>query len=333
MSDILEPVPPAAATPAPPPPPEKKPRRWKRFILYVLATLGVLALLLVGLAWYHASQGPALVKIDEAASIDESMTRNYGKYSPEKKGYLYVDQSNEPYLVRVVQQARIEAVGASDELYFVASGTSLSGSGSQFYGVFQIRSDGKGGDGLTEVAEPLRYDTLVPITPEKVRFEALSETIWGWVIKTQTGVNPKQERVSVTNVVLAPHGDRIAELATFRAAADADPGRDCGQANTEYAEWAKQVAEYYNQPDDTPAAHTAAGDALADHEPLRCEHARWTYATAPVNGPLPGPLIVTAKGTQYGAPLEAKSWKLMFDSKAFVYNVPPELETEDAQGD
>jgi len=208
MSDILEPIPPVAPTEAPAP--KKKRRSWKRFVLYVFAALGVLAILLVGLAWYHASQGPVLVKIDEAASIDESMTRNYGKYAPDKKGYLYVDQSNEPYLVRVVQQARIEAVGASDELYFVTSGTSLSGTGSQFYGVFQIRSDGKDGDGLVEVAEPARYDTAAPVTPEKVRFEALSETTWGWVIKTQSGLNPKQERVIVTNVVLAPHGDRIA---------------------------------------------------------------------------------------------------------------------------
>ncbi len=331
MSDILEPVPPVVVTE--PPPPEKKPRRWGRYVLYVLATLGVLAIVLVGAAYYHAQQGPQLVKIDEAASIDESMTRNYGKYSPEKKGYLYVDQSNEPYLVRVVQQARIEAVGASDELYFVASGTSLSGTGSQFYGVFQIRSDGKGGDGLVEVAEPLRYDTAAPITPEKVRFEALSETTWGWVIKTQTGLNPKQERVAVTNVVLAPHDDRIVELASFRASADADPGIDCAQANADYAAWEKKIGEYTNPPEGATPELTAAGEALADNEPLRCEHARWTYATAPVAGPLPGPLTVTAKGTQYGAPLEAKSWKIMFDSKAFVYNVPPELESEDAQGD
>lgn len=331
MSDILEPIPPVAPTEAPAP--KKKRRSWKRFVLYVFAALGVLAILLVGLAWYHASQGPVLVKIDEAASIDESMTRNYGKYAPDKKGYLYVDQSNEPYLVRVVQQARIEAVGASDELYFVTSGTSLSGTGSQFYGVFQIRSDGKGGDGLVEVAEPARYDTAAPVTPEKVRFEALSETTWGWVIKTQSGLNPKQERVIVTNVVLAPHGDRIAELASFRASADADPGRDCAEANADYAAWEKKVIEYANPPEAAAPELTAAGEALADNEPLRCEHARWTYVTAPVTGPLPGPLTVTAKGTQYGAPLEARSWKIMFDSKAYVYNVPPELESEDGQGD
>ncbi|NYE61189.1 hypothetical protein FHW58_002341 [Duganella sp. 1224] len=332
MSDILEPVPPVVSTESPPP--EKKPRRrWGRYVLYVLATLGVLAIVLVAAAYYHASRGPQLVKIDEAYAIDESMTRNYGKYSPEKKGYLYVDQNNEPYLVRVVQQARIEAVGASDELYFVASGTSLSGNAGQFYGVFQIRSDGKGGDGLVEVAEPLRYDTTAPITPEKVRFEALAETTWGWVIKTQSGLNPKQERVTVSNVVLAPHGDRIAELATFRASADADPGSDCAQANAEHAEWEKQVAEYYKLSAEASAEQTAAGEGLVDKEPLRCEHARWTYATAPVMGPLPGPLTVTAKGTQYGAPLEARSWKIMFDSKAYVYNVPPELEPEDAQGD
>lgn len=331
MSDILEPVPPVVSTE--PPPPEKKPRRWGRYILYVLATLGVLAMVLVAAAFYKANKGPVLVKIDEATSIDESMTRNYGKYSPEKKGWVFVDQSNEPFLVRVVQQARIESVDASDELYFATSGTSLSGTGNHFYGVFQIRSDGKGGDGLVEVGEAQRYDSAAPITPEKVRFEALSENTWSWVIKVQDGLDPKAERVTVSNVVLAPHGDTIDQLASFRAAADADPGPDCAQANANYAEWEKQVTHYQSLPEDAPKEDIAAGDLLLQHQPLRCEHARWTYATAPVTGPLPGPLTVTAKGTQYGAPIEAKTWKIMFDSKAFIYNVPPELESEDAQGD
>ncbi|MYM75938.1 hypothetical protein GTP56_27615 [Duganella sp. FT134W] len=331
MSDILEPVPPVVSTE--PPPPEKKPRRWGRYILYVLATLGVLAIVLVGAAFYKANQGPVLVKIDEAASIDESMTRNYGKYSAERKGWMYVDQNNQPFLVRVVQQARIEAVGASDELYFVTSGIPLSGEATAFYGVFQIRSDGKGSDGLVEISDPVRELYEVPLKPENVHFEALSETLWGWVIKVQSGLEPKHERVTVTNVVLAPHGESIAELARFRAAADADPGKDCAQANAEYAEWEKLVEQYSKRSPDATDEEVAAGAEAVQHQPVRCEHARWTYATAPVNGPFPGPLTVTAKGSQYGAPMEPKRWKVMFDNKAFVYNVPEELMHEDQYGE
>ncbi|NGZ88237.1 hypothetical protein [Duganella aceris] len=321
MTEILEPAVPADA------PPPKKRRRWGRMVLYILATLGVLAIALVVAIAVKASKEPPLVKIDEAASIDESMTRNYGKYSAEKKGWVYVDESNEPFLVRVVQQARIEAVGASDELYFVTSGSSLGASGRNFFGVFQIRSDGKGGDGLVEISDPHRYGSAVPVTPERVRFEALSESGWAWVVKVQSGVDPKQERVEVSNVMLAPHGDNIALLASFKASADAEAG-DCLQANIDHASWIKQVAHYESLPEDAPSEEVAAGEALSEHEPLRCEHARWTYGTAAVVGAQPGPLTVTAKGTQYAAPLEARTWKIMFDNKAFVYNVPPELTVE-----
>lgn len=325
MTDILEPSNTEHPVPQQAPPPKR--RRWGRMVLYVLATLGVLAIALVVAAVVKMNKAAPLIKIDETASIDESMTRNYGKYSPEKKGWVYVDDSNEPYLVRVVQQARIEAVGASDELYFVTSGASLGGGGRNFFGVFQIRSDGKGGDGLVEISDPYRYGSSVPVTPEKVRFEALSENTWGWVVKVQDGVNPKDERVAVSNVMLAPHGDNIAVLAHFKASADAEAG-DCLQANIDHASWIKQVAYYEGLPEGAPAEEVAAGEALSEHEPLRCEHARWTYGTAAVVGAQPGPLTVTAKGTQYGAPLEARTWKIMFDNKAFVYTVPPELNVD-----
>jgi hypothetical protein len=53
MSDILEPSPPVLPTE---PPPVKKPR-WGRYVLYALATLGVLAILLVVAAFYKANKG------------------------------------------------------------------------------------------------------------------------------------------------------------------------------------------------------------------------------------------------------------------------------------
>lgn len=324
MSDLIEP---GVAEHAPiqtPPPPKR--RKWGRYVLYTLAVLGVLMIALLAAVFYKASTEPQLIKIDEAASIDEAMTRTYGKYSQEKKGWVYVDESNEPFLVRVIQQARIEAVGASDELFFVASGVSLKGDGRNFYGVFQIRADTKPGGGLVEISSPFRYESDVPVTPEKVRFEALSERTWGWVLKVQNGTKPSTEQVMISNVMLAPHGDEIALLARFKAAVDAEPG-DCAQANAEHETWRKAVEAMGNQ-EQTTEQEVHEAEALDETEPLRCEHSRWTYRTADVVGPLPGPLTVSVKGTQYGAPMEAKSWKLMFDNKAFVYNVPDELTAE-----
>jgi hypothetical protein len=320
MSDTLEPVRVADV------PPPKKRRKWGRRVLYVLATLGVLAIALVVTVVVKLGKAPPLLKIDETAVIEESMTRNYGKYSTEKKGWVYVDESNEPFLVRVVQQARIETLGASDQLYFVASGSSLGASGRNFFGVFQIRSDGKGGDALVEIRDPHRYGSSAPVTPEKVSFEALSDNTRVWVVKVQNGVNPKDERVRVSNVMLAPHGDKIALLASFKASADAEPG-DCAQANAEHESWQKEVARFENPSAGAgaPSEEAANGEAVPGHEPLRCEAARWTYGIAAVAGAQPGPLTVSAGGTQYGAPLVAKTWAIMFDNQAFVYNVPPEL--------
>ncbi len=325
MSDLIEPGV-AEATPVLTAPPPKR-RKWPRYVLYTLAVPGVLMIALLVAAFIKANSEPQLIKIDEAASIDEAMTRTYGKYSAEKKGWVYVDESNEPFLVRVIQQARIEAVGASDELFFAASGVSLKGNGRNFYGVFQIRPDTKPGGGLVEISSAFRYESDVPVTPEKVRFEALSERTWGWVLKVQTGTVPVSEQVMVSNVMLAPHGEEIALLARLKASVDAEPG-DCAQANADHESWRKAV-EAMGNPEQTsaePAVQEA--ETMDDTEPMRCEHSRWTYRSADVIGPQPGPLTVSVKGTQYGAPLEAKAWKLMFDSKAFVYNVPDELTVE-----
>lgn len=324
MSDLIEP---GVADQAPlqtPPPPKR--RKWGRYVLYPLAVLGVLLIALLVAAFIKANSEPQLIKIDETASIDEAMTRTYGKYSAEKKGWVYVDETNEPFLVRVIQQARIEAVGASDELFFAVSGVALKSNGRNFYGVFQIRADSKPGGGLVEVSSPFRYESDVPVTPEKVRFEALSERTWAWVLKVQTGSRPTAEQVMVSNVMLAPHGDEIALLARFKAAVDAEAS-DCAQANAEHETWRKTVEAMGNQ-EQSAEQEVHEAEAMDDTEPLRCEHSRWTYRTADVIGPQPGPLTVNVKGSQYGAPMEAKTWKLMFDNKAFVYNVPEELTVE-----
>ncbi|OEZ57528.1 hypothetical protein [Duganella sp. HH105] len=326
MSDLLEPGLAENPTIQSPPPPPPKRRKWGRYVLYTLAVLGVLLIGLIAAAFIKANSEPQLIKIDETASIDEAMTRTYGKYSPEKKGWVYVDESNDPFVVRVIQQAKIEAVGASDELYFAVSGVSLKGDGRNFYGVFQIRADSKPGGGLVEVSSPYRYESDVAVTPEKVRFEALSERTWGWVLKVQNGTRPTAEQVMVSNVMLAPHGDEIALLARFKAAVDAEPA-DCAQANAEHETWRKAV-EAMGAQEHTSEQELHEAETMDDTEPLRCERSRWTYRTADVIGPLPGPLTVSVKGTQYGAAMEAKTWKLMFDSKAFAYNVPDELAVE-----
>ena len=324
MSDLIEPG--VADTPPVHTPPPPKRRKWGRYVLYLLAVLGVLLIALLVAAFIKANSEPQLIKIDETASIDEAMTRTYGKYSQEKKGWVYVDESNEPFLVRVIQQAKIEAVGASDELFFAVSGVSLKAGGRNFYGVFQLRADSKPGGGLVEISSPYRYESDVPVTPEKVRFEALSEHTWGWVLKVQSGTRPVSEPVMVSNVMLAPHGEEIALLARFKASVDAEPG-DCAQANADHETWRKAVEAAGSQ---EPAAEPEGQEAetMDDTEPMRCEHSRWTYRTADVIGPQPGPLTVNVKGSQYGAPMEAKTWKLMFDSKVFTYNVPDELTAE-----
>jgi hypothetical protein len=109
--------------------------------------------------------------------------------------------------------------------------------------------------------------------------------------------------------VLAPHDGQIAVLAEFVAARDATPARSCEEAKAEWDAWDKKVA-----------------DEEGDFEiPLRCDKRRWTYRTATVNGNIPVPITVTAGGTLDDQPVEARSWKLMFDPKSFTYTVPEDL--------
>lgn len=329
MSDISNP--PSHDTTAP-----RKARRWWRYPVYFLALAGALLIGLIVFIAVREKAKPALITIDETATIDQVMTRAYGKYSEDKKGWLYVADGNRPFLVRVIQQARIETVGASDEFYFATAGTPLDGAGGAFYGVFQIRPDAndKAG-GLSEISSPYRFDGDVAVKPENVHFEALAEHTWAWVLKVQDGTDAHENPVRLRNVVLAPHGDDIALLATFKAATDADPGIDCALANSRYASWQTEQTQAAAEAQAASAGTTPASDTNEDDGeeqedvgPLRCEHSRWTYRTADVVGAVPGPLSVTSKGTLYGQPLESKTWKLMFDSKSFVYNVPAELAPE-----
>ncbi|GGB94182.1 hypothetical protein [Pseudoduganella buxea] len=317
MDDLKEPAAPGAppaATDAPAPPRPR--RRWLRALLYLFAAVGVLALALVGYAVYDHSKkpaAPARVTIDEAAVIESMMADTYGKYSASKKGWLYVGEDNRTYLMRVVQQVKIPDGADGDELYFVASGGGTDGDGA-VVGVFHVRPTVPHDGGLTQVNTQLAMPWAQAVKPEQVHFEALSENLWGWVVKVQTGSDAKVSPVTVSNMVLAPHGDEIAVLGRFDGASDFDPGVPCAEAKADWDAYVNHV---------TPEVE--GEDIEEPEEPLRCDKRRWTYRTGTVSGNIPVPITVTAGGTRDGLPVEPRKWKLMFDMKSFTYNVPNEL--------
>ncbi|WP_296943978.1 hypothetical protein [uncultured Massilia sp.] len=318
MEDLKDPSTTVHAAPGAPARPR---RRWLRALLYLLAAVGVLALALIGYAVYRHGKdaGPPRVAIDETAVIDDVMAQTYGKYSAARKGWLYVGDDNITYLMRVVQQARIPDGADGDELYFIASGTAVDGSENAMYGAFHVHPNHPNDGNLAQVNTQIRYPSTQAVRPEQVHFEALSENLWGWVVKAQTGTDPELYPVTVTNTVLAPHGDEIAVLGEFLASRESNPGRPCDEAK---AAW-----EAYNRP--APAGSGDEDEGIDEtEEPLRCEKRRWTYRTATVNGNVPVPITVTVGGTLDGQAVEARTWKMMFDPKSFAYDVPAELKNQ-----
>ncbi|CAN7510326.1 hypothetical protein LJR289_003495 [Pseudoduganella sp. LjRoot289] len=321
MEDLKDPVAasPAALTPAshPAPPSGPSPRKRRRgvtVLLYLLAAFGLLFLGIFAYGAYRASLKVERVTIDEAAVIDSVMSSNYGKYSIAKKGWLYVGEDNRTYLMRVVQQVKMADSTEGDELYFLASGQAVDGEGVAVFGAFHIRPNSPSDGGLAEISNAVMHAGTRAVKPEDVRFEALSEELWGWVVKVRDGEDPQgSQRVVTRNLVLASHDNQIATLADFLAGAEFDPGIPCAEAKANYERYAAG-----------PAAG-AQGAEEEPEEPLRCEKRRWSYRTAGVNGKIPVPFTVTVGGTLDGEPVEAKSWKLMFDTKSFSYNVPEEL--------
>lgn len=313
--------------------PSKSKRSWKKYVIYFFAFLGILALGIVALAVYVGFTKPVKASINEVETIDLLMTRNYGKYSEQHKGWLFVGNGNRTFVMRVVQQAKPEDGPAGDELYFVASGTPLDGGSGTLYGVFQVRlKDGSKDDTQIEVSDPFRYDGDVPVTPEQVKFEAFSANVWGWVIKVQDGTDPKSAPVIVRNVVLAPHGEDIAELATFTASKVSDPGVSCDEANRLYELWLNPPAvSAVAAMDETKDKAAAKVDDDTDGEsegPLRCNNVKWSFRTGAISGQAFTPLTVTRKGVLDGKKEEDKSWKLIFDNKSYVYIVPSELQMQ-----
>jgi hypothetical protein len=286
-------------------------------VLYVLAAVGALALAFIALAWYLGRNGAReRVTIDEAAVIDNVMGETYGKYSAAKKGWLYVGDDDVTYLMRVVQQAKIPDGADGDELYFVASGNDVNGGKHAMYGVFYVHPNRPADGGLSQENTQIKYASKDAVRPEHVRFEALSENLWGWTVKTRD-VSGRGSEVTTTNTVLAPHGGEIAVLGEFIAARDATPDESCDEAKRSYDEWETLMARARADEDVDPP-----------DPPVRCDKRRWIYRTATVNGNIPVPITVTAGGTLDGKPVEARSWKLMFDPKSFTYTIPDDLKEQ-----
>jgi hypothetical protein len=299
-------------------------RRWLRVLLYMLAAVGLLCLLTLGYAIYrHSTIAPAPERlvIDEATVIDDVMGNAYGKYSAAKKGWVYVDDDDVTYIMRVVQQVKIPDNPAGDEMYFVTSGVAVNGSDRARYGAFHVHPTEPRDGNLTAANLQVKYSSSVAVKPEQVYFEALSENLWGWVIKTQSGSDPNHSPVTVTNNVLAPHKGGVAILAEFPGSSDYVPAKPCAEV--------KAAFDAYNSTTPPDLGSHGVDEAEMDieepEEPLRCDKRRWSYRVGGVNGTIPAPITVTLSGSQDGQAVDARKWKVMFDPKSFTYLVPPDL--------
>ena len=308
MEDLKEPATAQNSPATPPASPKRAGRTAFKALLYVLATVGLLVLAIVGYAIFEQHRNPPRERltIDEAAMIDSLMSSNYGKYSAARKGWVYVDESDTTYVMRVIQHVRLKDRPEGDELYMVVSGQSNDPMPS-IYGLFHVRpGTGQDAGKLVEISKPFEAGPISPIEAADVRFEALSDNLWGWVIKLG-GYGRNESHWDVYNHVFAPHGSDIAELGVFLASSDETPDVDCATARARYEEYLKQ-------------------DDPVEDAPNRCDRRTWSYSTATVNGSIPVALTVTAGGSFDGQPVEPKKYKLVFDNKRFSYNVPAELQ-------
>lgn len=314
---------------------------WRKLPLYFLAVCGVLFIALLVYSYITSKSAIIKVTIDTDQTIDLVMTRNYGKYSLDQRGWLYVGEGNRTYLMRVVQMAKPADGPLGDELYFVASGTPLDGAPGAIYGLHLVRADATSHDGsIVEISAPYNVDGDLPLKPENVRFEALSDNLWAWVIKVQDGFDPKKTDVVVRNKVYAAHDQQIALLASFNASRKRVPEVSCEEANLLFQAWYDQ--QNAPLPRSSSAASSVASSAVANQvgsddddadddelesePPPRCQNASWTYRTAAVTDSSVVALTVTSKGVIDGSEVEERRWKLVFDPKSYTYIVPIELQ-------
>lgn len=345
-----QPTPPAAM--AEPAATARPPRaKWRKWLLYAFATLGALALLLIALVAalvIHDQKKPAPT-LSRDAVIEESMTRNYGKYSESQQGWLYVDpNSKNTYVMQVLQRAQVEVPSEKmtgvTAVYFLVSGkpSASNGDKSSLLGMFVIQPDTATRDGtLTESSEPLRpVDGDVPVTAQDVRFEALGKDTWGWVVKITRPADPATPAARVVDdVVFAPHGGGVVAVATFPARGLFTAAGGCEQAQASREKTATEQAAAASAAQAAASAAAAdpasapASDAMEGEEtesgdeplPMGCTDASWTYRTGEVPADGFVTISVTGGGRINGVDTPVKTYKLVFDPKSFGYVMPQDM--------
>jgi len=311
----------------------RAPRGWKQWVLYFFAGLGVLVLALVVLAVVQSHKKPVKVSIDGDEMINQVMLNTYGKYSQNQGGWLYVGPGNITYLMQVVQRAKPTDSPLGDELYFVASGEPVDKElrGLTMTGLFLVKADADAKDGsLVQISSAFNTDYgNRALRAEDVKFEALSQSAWGWVLKTHTVEGRDQ---SIYNLVLAPLDDNIQQLARFPAQLLVKPELGCAHAEQAYREFlARQTRLEQGVAAASPAsaasdsADSEETDTLEEEPPTRCSDAQWSYRTEAVPAEGFVSILVTGGGMVEGEARAKKTVKLVFDHNKKVYLVPDEL--------
>ena len=314
----------------------RRKRGWLRIPLYMLAGIGAFA---VAVAIYTAfqrppetvaeAQGVERITIDEAATVEEVMTQTYGKYSESRRGWLYVGADDRTYVMKVIHQSKLPGGPEGEEMYILASGDALEGTGVAQVGAFHVRPNPKEPGALVAISLANMYGGSSAVRPEDVQFLALSKKLWGWLVKVKDGGKPTEGLVSVSNVLLAPHGEEIVRLAEFPSSSIATMEEALCERGRETHEAFKQVSAQDASTEETEAATDEEGDT--GHEETEpemfdlCQDRRYAYRMGDAKGGIPAPITVSVSGTLDGKKVEEKTWKLVFDTKAFRYNVPEEL--------
>lgn len=314
----------------------RRKRSWLRVPLYMLAGIGAFA---VAIAIYTAfqrppqtvaeTQGVERITIDEAATVEEVMTQTYGKYSESRRGWLYVGADDRTYVMKVIHQSKQPGGPEGEEMYILASGATPDGTGLGQLGAFHVRPNPKEPGALVAISSTTIYGGASAVRPEDVQFLALSNKLWGWLVKVKDGDNPAEGLVSVSNVLLAPHGEEIVKLAEFPFSRIATMDEELCERGRWTHEAFKQAAAQDASTEETESGTDEQGDT--EHEETEpemfdlCQDRRYTYRMGDAKGGIPAPITVSVSGTLDGKKVEDKTWKLVFDTKAFRYNVPEEL--------
>lgn len=314
-----------------------RPSALRKWSVRLLAAFGALTLIVIAAAIVFARHKTEPVHFSADEMIDQIMLSTYGKYSEAERGWMYVDEARHTYVMRVVHRAKIVDAAGNEELYFVASGDYLEqGSQEPITGAFKVMADPAKTDGsLIQLSRPYMDDVgSVALTPENIRFEALSNKTFGWVLKARNHYAADEaDSETVHNIVLAPNDETIATVANFPAQLKVEVTQGCAKAQALYADWHQAQATGGVKPAEAAAsqAASASGEEESDVEdeepPLRCSDAAFTYKTDPLPEDGFVNFIVTGSGPVNGEPLSSKTWKLVFDHKSFTYLVPDELKS------